>query len=189
MNHTLLILGAGGHGRSVAEAALASGEWSQIVFLDDSCTPGQMVLGWPVAGTLNATGDWRDRCQGAIAAVGNNGVREAWVGLISQAGIPLPSIIHPHSWISPSARIGEGCAIMAGAVVGALADVGRAAIVNSNATVDHDAVLGDFAHLGVGVQLAGGVVVGAKAWLQAGCICGYGANIEPGEVLTTRTAR
>src|SRR5690606_4697869 len=105
---------------------------------------------------------------GAIAAVGNNSVRQSWVQLIERAGIELVSIIHPRAWVSPSATVGAGTVVMAGAVLGTASSVGKGAIINCNATVDHDVVMDDFSHLGVGVQLAGGVKVGAAAWLQAG---------------------
>ena len=77
---------------------------------------------------------------------------------------------------------------MAGAVVGTHVTLGKGCIVNANATVDHDAVLEDFAHLGVGVQLAGGVVVGRGAWLQAGCSAGYGVVVSSEAVMKPGTA-
>lgn len=179
MDSTLLILGAGGHGKSVAEAALLSAEWQKVVFLDDAWPHVSEALGLPVAGQVSAVEEWHGRCQGAIAAVGNNIVREQWIEVIECAGIELVSVIHPRSWVSPSAVIGAGSAVMAGAVVGTVSSLGRGVIVNSNATVDHDVLMEDFAHLGVGVQLAGGVKVGARAWLQAGSSCGYNVTVEP----------
>lgn len=180
MDRTLLILGAGGHGKSVAEAALLSGEWQDILFLDDAWPAVDVALDCPVVGNTGSVYEWAGKCQGAIAAVGNNAVRQSWVRLIEQAGIELVSVVHPRAWISPSAVVGVGTAVMAGAVVGTVSSVGKGSIINSNATVDHDVVMGDFAHLGVGVQLAGGVKVGAAAWLQAGSSCGYNVVIEEG---------
>lgn len=173
MERTLLVLGAGGHGKAVAEAALLSGHWTKVLFLDDAWPQLQRSLGCEVIGTVADIGRCSGLCQGAIAAVGNNKVREAWCLLIEQAAIPLASVVHSHAWVSPHATLGAGSAVMAGAVVGTGAVVGRAAIINANATVDHDAVLGDYAHLGVGVQLAGGVQIGGRAWLQAGSSAGY----------------
>jgi acetyltransferase-like isoleucine patch superfamily enzyme len=69
---------------------------------------------------------------------------------------------------------------MALAMVGVDAAIGKGAIVN--ATVDHDASSGDFAQLDVGVQLAGGVKTGARAWLQAGCSAGYRVVVGDGVV-------
>ena len=182
MDRALLVLGAGGHGKSVAEAALLSGQWEDVFFLDDAWPNIDSALDCPVIGKISSVGEWAQKCQGAIAAVGNNSVRQNWVDLIEQAGIELVSVIHPRAWVSPSAVVGAGTAVMAGAVVGTVSSVGKGAIINANATVDHDVVMDDFAHLGVGVQLAGGVKVGAAAWLQAGSSCGYNVVVESGVV-------
>ena len=187
MERTLLVLGAGGHGKSVAEAALLSGEWQKVLFLDDAWPDVSLALGCQVDGKTEAVGEWANKCHGAIAAVGNNSVRQSWVRLIEQAGIELVSVVHPRAWVSPSAVIRPGTAVMAGAVVGTVSSVGKGAIINSNATVDHDVVMDDFAHLGVGVQLAGGVKVGAAAWLQAGSSCGYSVVVEAGVVYEAGT--
>lgn len=177
---TLLILGAGGHGRSVAEAALLSKEWDKVVFLDDAWPDVTEALGCKVLGKVVDIFSIADQCEGAIAAVGNNAVREQWIAILEQAGVDLVSVAHPRAWVSPSAKVGAGTAVMAGAVVGTLSEVGRGVIINANATVDHDVVMEDLSHIGVGVQLAGGVRVGARAWLQAGSSCGYHVNVAPG---------
>jgi sugar O-acyltransferase (sialic acid O-acetyltransferase NeuD family) len=185
----LLIIGAGGHGKAVAEAALLSGEWQRIAFADDRWPALRETFGWPVVSDVAGVAVLRVKVAGAVAAVGNNAVREQWVRAIHTAGLPLVTVVHPRACVSPTASIGAGTAIMSLAMVGVDATIGEGAIVNANATVDHDASLGDFAHLGVGVQLAGGVRIGARAWLQAGCSAGYlvvvgdGVVCAPGTVL------
>ncbi|PRB75433.1 acetyltransferase [Pseudomonas sp. MYb185] len=189
MARTLLVLGAGGHGKSVAEAALLGGQWNAVLFLDDAWPDVTEALGCEVRGKVADIAQFASCCEGAIAAVGNNSVREHWIGLIEQAGIELVSVVHPKAWVSPSAMVGAGTAVMAGAVVGTVSKVGKGAIINANATVDHDVVMEELSHIGVGVQLAGGVRVGARAWLQAGSSCGYhvvveaGVKLGPGTVL------
>lgn len=182
MSRTLLILGAGGHGKSVAEAALLSGEWGRVIFLDDAWPSVSTALGCEVVGKVADIASHSVNCQGAIAAVGNNTVRKQWVALIEQAEVELVSVVHPKAWVSPSAVLGQGTAVMAGGVIGTVSAVGKAVIVNSNATVDHDVVMDDYSHIGVGVHLAGGVKVGAGAWLQAGSCCGYNVVVEAGFV-------
>lgn len=179
---SLLVLGAGGHGQAVAEAALLRGEWESVIFLDDAWPQTTQALGCRVVGKVADIGQFAAQCQGAIAAVGNNAVREQWMALINQAGIELVSVVHPKAWISPTAKLGVGSAVMAGAVIGTAAEVGKGVIVNANATVDHHVRMEELSHIGVGVQLAGGVQVGARAWLQAGSCCGYHVVVEPGAV-------
>ncbi|MDX1722534.1 MAG: acetyltransferase [Pseudomonas sp.] len=184
---TLLIIGAGGHGKAVAEAALLSGEWQRIAFADDRWPGLSESFGWPVVTNLAGLAALEVQVAGAIAAVGNNAVREQWVKAIHASGLPLVTVVHPRACVSAAATIGAGTAIMALAMVGVDAVIGEGAIVNANATVDHDASLGDFAHLGVGVQLAGGVKIGARAWLQAGCSAGYRVVVADGVVCAPGT--
>lgn len=192
MAQTLLIVGAGGHGKAVAEAALLSGLWQRVLFVDDRWPQLQESFSLPVVANIAGLASVAGQAQGAIAAVGNNAVRETWIQAITDNGLPLVTVVHPSAFVSPSAEIRAGSALMALAMVGADARIGRGAIINANATVDHDASLGDFAHLGVGVQIAGGVHVGARAWLQAGCCASYrvvvpdGAQIGPGTALVAK---
>jgi sugar O-acyltransferase (sialic acid O-acetyltransferase NeuD family) len=184
---TLVIIGAGGHGKAVAEAALLSGEWQRIAFVDDRWPELLETFGWPVVTDLAGLAALDIPVAGAIAAVGNNAVREQCVKAIHAAGLPLVSVVHPRACVSAAAVIGAGTAIMALVMVGVDAVIGKGAIVNANATVDHDANLGGFAHLGVGVQLAGGVKIGARAWLQAGCSAGYRVVVGDGVVCAPGT--
>lgn len=190
MDKTLLILGAGGHGKAVAEAALLSGDWQHVLFVDDRWPQLQESFSFPVVADIAGLASVTGRTQAAIVAVGNNALREQWMNAVKMVGLPLATVIHPRACVSPSAKLSEGCAIMALSMVGVDVRIGRGAIVNANATVDHDACLGDYAHLGVGVQIAGGVVVGARSWLQAGCCAGYrvvvpeGKHIGPGTALS-----
>ncbi len=188
MSSTLLILGAGGHGKAVAESALLSGLWQRVLFVDDRWPELQGSFGLPVVSDVAGLASVAADAQGAIAAVGNNQVREQWCAAIEQAGIELVSVVHPLAYVSASVALGAGTAVMALAVVGVDAQVGRAAIINANATLDHDAVLGDFGHLGVGVQIAGGVRVGARTWLQAGCSAGYNVVVPDAENVPAGTA-
>ncbi|APX77729.1 acetyltransferase [Achromobacter insolitus] len=179
----LLIVGSGGHGRAVAEAAALTGEWTDIVFADDAYPAQQQSGEWRIAGSTAQLPELAGNCQAALVAIGNQAVRQRLTDALADLGIPLATIVHPRAWVSKLAEIGQGSAIMAGAVVGACARLGRGVIVNANATADHDTVLGDFAHLGVGVQLAGGVVVEDRAWLQAGSCAGYRVRVPADAVL------
>ena len=184
----LVVVGAGGHGRSVAEAATLGGIWQEIVFVDDAFAQQKASGRWPVVSdtahlhTVVSPGD------NVIVAIGNQATRIRLFQQLVDLKAALVTIIHPTAWVSADATVGGGTAIMAGAVVGTHAAVGRGTIINANATVDHDASLGEFAHLGVGVSLAGGVVVGERAWLQAGVCAGYHVKVLPDAVIAPGTA-
>lgn len=101
-------------------------------------------------------------------AIGDNFSRGQYAKLTKQLGIPLYTLIHEHSVVSPSSSIGEGSFIGPGAIVQNNVEIGRATIVNSGAIVEHDCKLGDAVHLAPRVTLAGRVNVGNEAFLGIG---------------------
>ena len=181
----LLVIGAGGHGRSVAEAVLLRQEYALTAFLDDAAQPGQGVWDWPVWGTTAILSDCRGRIDAVVVALGNNGLREALHLRVRAAGLALATVVHPVACVSPRATVGEGSALMAGAVVGTGAKLGEGVIVNCGAVVDHDCRVEPFGHLGVKAGMAGGTVLGHGAWMQAGSSLGYGVRLPAGRVLRT----
>ena len=179
----LLIVGAGGHGRSVAEAVLAAGEFELAGFVDGAAPGLTSVWNFAVLGTTADLGRYRGQADHAIVAIGNNAVRENLCISLLAAGFELPTIVHPRAIVSPRAVIGQGCTIMAGAVVGTEAKLGCGVIVNCGAVVDHNAQVHDYAHLGANAAIAGGSELGRGAWMQAGSVLGYNVKVAPGVVL------
>lgn len=179
----LLIVGAGGHGRSVAEAVVAQNVYKLVGFVDDSYVAGASVFEWPVLGVAASLPSLKAQADCVLVAIGNNATREKWVASALAAGFALATLVHPRAFVSPSAVVGAGSAIMAGAIVGTEARLGVASIVNAGAVVDHHAVVEDFGHLGVSACMAGGALLGRGAWMQAGSALGYGVKVNAGAVL------
>ena len=165
---SLLIFGAGGHGKVVAETARAIGSWNEIMFADDAYPQVKSVDGYPViadfSGARSMVGDLTD----VIVAIGDNRKRSDLTMELRQSGFNLVTLIHPAAVVAKSAHIETGTVIFAQAVVQAAARIGSAAIVNTAATVDHDCVVGDGVHLSPGVHLGGEVQVGDNSWLGVG---------------------
>ena len=171
----LLILGAGGHGKVVAETAEAIGGFEPMQFLDNDFARLEGTLRWPVADPQALAGG----CGGlaAVVAIGNAARRLALLDELAAAGCMLPVLRHPAAWISPSAALGEGTVVFAGAVIQADARLGRGVIINTSASVDHDCRLGDGVHVCPGAHLAGNVTVGEQSWLGIGCAIRQGIRI------------
>jgi UDP-perosamine 4-acetyltransferase len=173
----ILLLGAGGHGKAIADLLLADGSY-QVVGFVDAAPKASQVLGLPVLGdesqlaTLAAQG-----IALAHAAVGDNAQRLAAAGRLRAAGFALPSLSHPAALIGHGARVADGAAILARAVIGPEAEIGALALINTGAIVEHDCVVEEAAHIGPGAVLAGGVRVGA------GALIGAGAAVRPGVVI------
>lgn len=180
----LLIVGAGGHGRSVAEAVLMADQFRLVGFADDGAfARGEAVWDLPVLGPVTAFEDYTSHATHAVVAIGNNVLRQKLFAQLQSAGFTLASVIHPKAMVSPRAQLGAGVAVMAGAIVGTEVTLGQGAIVNCGAVVDHHAQVHEFGHLGVNACMAGGSVLGALAWMQAGSAIGYGVQIAAGNVL------
>jgi len=169
----LLLLGAGGHARVVAETALATGRFSSIAFLDDRRSGSDQLpdpLGWPVIGPFSAAFDPQIRHQfpEALVATGKAAVRLQWLPRLAAAGYELPAVIHPTAWVSPSSQLGAGSVVFAQAAVQSQAVIGSGAILNTGCSVDHDVQLGNGVHICPGARLAGEVQVGDRSWIGIG---------------------
>ena len=169
----LLILGAGGHGRSVAESAKLSDKWSDIIFADDSWPIHSSVAEYEIVCDIQGLDTLEIDNLFAIAAVGNNQRREQWHSRLAALNIAQASIIHPHAIISPTARIGQGVAIMAGCVVGTNTNIADGVILNIGTLIDHDVSVEKYAHLSVGVKVAGGKDITEYSFLEVGSIIAH----------------
>lgn len=189
MSKRVIVIGAGGHGRSVAEAILLLGRDELVGFVDDGAEPNAKVWTYPILGRTDSLHAVRALADAVVVAIGNNAVREKLHAQVREAGFELLTVIHPAAFVSPTAILGAGCAVMAGSVVGTEAELGEGAIVNCGATVDHHCKVEAFGHLGVNACMAGGSVLGHRAWMQAGSALGYGVQVEAGAVLGPGEAR
>lgn len=95
----LIILGAGGYGRTVADVAGQTGEYSKILFLDDNSVAPD------VAGKCAEFERFRGEQTTFYPALGNNESRLAWLHRLQEAGCAVPTIIHPTAYVSPTAQV------------------------------------------------------------------------------------
>ncbi len=164
----LIIIGASGHGKVVADIAVQNG-YKDIVFLDDNENVKECT-GWPVVGKCN------EAPKGELfVAIGNAKIRKRLSEHYKDRKQPV--LIHPSAIISSNVKIGEGTVVMAGVVINPSAEIGKCCIINTTSSVDHDCVVGDYCHIAVGAHLCGTVVVGDRTWIGAGSIISNNVNI------------
>lgn len=176
MIRKLMILGAGGHGKVVADAAERAGLWHQIAFLDDRYPEKKLNAAWQVCGQL---ADWRNFPDWEfIVAIGHCETRLKISREIQDAGFTLATVIHPSAIISPYVDIGAGSVILARAVLNPSVIVGLATIINTGAVIEHDCHFEDGVHACPGVLLAGSVSVGECTWLGIGSVYKQGVRID-----------
>lgn len=164
---SLLILGAGGHGRVVADAALAQGRRVRITDRDAARVSEEVLPGLRVE-ALDAAVAASSEVHVAIGSAAAR-AREA-----QAIGLPLATVVHPHASVSPHASVGAGSFVAARAVVAPGACLGVSVIVNHGAVVDHDVQVGDFSHVAPLAALGGNVRIGQRV------LVGAGASVLPG---------
>jgi sugar O-acyltransferase (sialic acid O-acetyltransferase NeuD family) len=181
----VIVIGAGGHGKVIADILRSSGE-DVLGFVDDVKPIGFVALGLPVLDRIDSiTAGSR-----VALGIGDNAARARIADNLLSRGATLVTAIHPRAVIAPSARVGDGVVVMATAVINPDAVVERGAIVNTAAVIEHDCVVGEFAHLSPNVALGGGARVGAFAHIGIGaavlprCLVGSGATVGGGAVVT-----
>lgn len=164
MNKSLIIIGAGGHGKVVADIALKCG-YENIFFFDSSNSKKECV-GFRVLGESDISEKYK--CCDFFVAIGNADKRQEISEKLADKKCNIVSLVHPNAVISRRVKIGKGTVVMAGAVINSDAVIGDGCIINTATSVDHDCVIEDYAHISVGAHVAGSVYVGQKTWIGAG---------------------
>ncbi len=174
MYNTLVIIGAGGHGKVVADMALKIG-YTDIVFADDHATG--TCMGLPVRYTCRDLLSLNDGKTDFVIAVGSNAARKA---IAERYPVNYVTLVHPSAELGACVTVGTGTVIMANAVINPCATVGKHCIINTAAVVEHDNTIGDYVHLSPRVALGGTVSVGEETHVGIGAtvknnitICGH----------------
>lgn len=160
----LVIIGAGGHGKVIADNALKNG-YTEICFADDHAAG--TCMGLPIVGTsadLDALNDGRTEF---LIGIGSNQVRKR---IAERAALPWATLIHPSAQIAADVTLGPGTVVMAGAIINASAKVGAHCIINTGAIVEHDNVLGDYVHISPKAALGGTVWVDEETHVGIGAV-------------------
>jgi len=173
----LLIAGAGGHGRVVADAALATGKYSSLAFLDDRKSNLVTSEGWAILGPLADLANFSSGFEAFAPGIGNAALRLELLRRARTLGFHCTSIIHPGAQVSKYSSIAEGSVVFAGGCINVGARIGAACIVNTGATVDHDCVLAEGVHICPGAHLAGNVEIGPRTWFGIGAVAREGIRI------------
>lgn len=167
----LVIIGASGHGKVVADIAARCG-YEDIVFLDDAEGVVECA-GFPVVGKVSDAHRYPEA--DFVVAIGNAIVRER---IQKQLGDSAVTLVHPDAIVSRRVALGKGCVVMAGAVINSDAVIGDGCIINTAASVDHDCVVGDYTHISVGAHLAGTVLIGDRTWVGTGATVSNNISIH-----------
>ncbi|WP_423800055.1 acetyltransferase [Neobacillus sp. SAB-20_R2A] len=166
MKNKLLIIGASGHGKVVADIALKMNRWQSVAFLDDDKRI-KSSLGLEVIGT-SCDVSKNIETSDIFVGIGNNVIREKIQEMLETLGASIPVLIHPNSVIGEQVMLGAGTVVMAGAIINCCTKIGKGCIINTGSTIDHDNLIEDYVHISPGVNSAGNVKIGKGTWLGIG---------------------
>lgn len=166
----VIVIGAGGHGRVIADIINLSGD-VVLGFLDDKDRSDFSNI--TILGKLKDIDQYKKEAS-FIVGIGNNKIRKQ---IMDSLVVDWYTAIHPSAVIASDVEIDEGSAVMANAVINTGSKIGRGVIVNTAATVDHDCNLSDYVHISPGAHLGGTVQIGTETWIGIGAVVSNNIDI------------
>lgn len=177
----LILVGAGGHCRSVIDSIRSSNEFCIEGILDRPHKVGSFVDGIEVIGTDEEMKAYFNKgikyAFLSLGSIGDIRLRTRLYEKILLNGFEIPNIVDATAILARNIRMGRGVFVGKRAVVNAAVSVGDAAIINTAAVIEHDCLVGDFAHVSPGAILCGGVRADYGCHIGAGTVVVQGVHI------------
>lgn len=162
MKEQILLIGGGGHCKSVIDVIELEGRYSVAGIIDKEEMLGREILGYRVIGCDDDLSELFKEYKNAIVTVGqirSNTLRVELFGRLKEIGYNLPVVVSPLAYVSRHSAVGEGTVVMHHALVNANATIGKNCIINSKALIEHDSVVEDNCHISTASVINGGVRV------------------------------
>lgn len=181
----IILVAAGGHGRSVLDALLTAGN-SVFGIIDPGLKVSQDIFGVPVLGgdeifdKISANDYLLANGFGANPSVVRR--TEAYSNLLRKT-FRFVAVAHPSATISRESKLADGSQVMAGVIIQSRVHIGCNSVVNTGAILDHDVVIGEHAFIAPGAVLCGGVIIGCGAFIGAGAILSPGIKVGEGAIV------
>lgn len=179
---SVIVIGAGGHARVVADALLCAGA-NVLGFTDtDASLWGRTLVGLPVLGSDDVLARY---APGTVVLANGLGIIDARSATLrrrvqeelASSGWTFTGVRHPSSIVSPQAQLAVDAQVLAGAVVQTGASVGAGTIINTRAVIEHDVTLGDWSHVAPGAVVCGDVKIGGSTHIGAGATVSQGLRV------------
>ena len=178
MDKNLILVGGGGHCKSVINVAESSG-WSILGILDISNNVGDKVLGYTVIGTDEKIPEYVNKSffLVTVGQIKEVRLRIRLHEMILSHGGELATVIASDATISRYSEIGKGTVIMHKAIVNAETKIGVGAIINSMANIEHDVLIGNYCHISTGAMVNGNCRVGDRTFIGSGTVLSNGVSV------------
>ena len=178
MTKNLILVGGGGHCKSVIEAAESAG-YNILGVLDTPENVGKQVLAYSVIGTDDDIPRYVDKAEFVITVgfIKNPAIRIKLYNKVKEAGGKLATIIASTAHVSKYSTIGEGTVVMHQAFVNAGAHIGANCVINTFSNIEHDAQIGDQCHISTGTMVNGDCKVGDRCFIGSQSVLSNGIAI------------
>lgn len=184
MDKNLILIGGGGHCKSVIEVAESCG-YTILGILEQPSELGKEISGYKVIGCDDDMAQWVDKAQFivTVGSIKDPSLRKRLHDKVRDVGGKLATLIASTAYVSKRATVGEGSVVMHFAMVNADAKIGTGCIINTHSNIEHDAIVGDYCHISTGAMVNGGCVVGNDVFLGSQSVMANGTSICDGCVV------
>jgi sugar O-acyltransferase (sialic acid O-acetyltransferase NeuD family) len=168
MKKDILLIGGGGHCKSVIDVIEQENRFKIAGIIDKQESIGDEVLGYKIIGCDNDLDKLYNSYNYAFITIGHiksNNLRVKLFNLIKSIGYIIPTIISPLAYVSKYSFIDKGSIIMHHSLINANVKIGKNCIINSKALIEHDSIIKDNCHISTGAILNGGVVVRENSFI------------------------
>lgn len=183
----MILIGAGGHAKSIIDSVLQKKELDIIGILDDQSKVGKLLMGIPIIGTDDCMEELYHKGVRqafiAVGSVGNTKVRKRIYERLCQIGYSFPNIIDETAVLAQNVELETGNFIGKRAVVNASCRIGNQTIINSGAIIEHDCLIEDFVHISPGAVICGNVAIGRESHIGANSVVIQGRKIGRGTLI------
>jgi len=192
MMDEILLIGGGGHCRSVIDVIELGDKFKIAGIIDKPEVLGQKVLGYKVIGSDADLPELSKQYKYAMITVGQIRTAELRSNLFSlakKAGFTLPSIVSPKAYVSKYANLAEGTIVMHGAIINVNVNIGKNCIINSKALIEHDSQIDENCHVSTGAIINGAVhvkkncFIGSQATTRESIVIEAGSFVKAGSVV------
>ena len=177
MMNSLLIIGAGGHGRCCLDIARDMNSFDDVAFVDD-IQIGEIITDCEVIGGTSDLVTLHTKFNKVFVAIGNNELRKKLILQALQIGYEVVNLISPHSVISQYANIGMGCVVFPYVVIEAEASIGNGCIIAANASINHNAYINDYCLIYSNSVIRPNTNIGELTTIGSSCVVCFGLSVE-----------
>ena len=177
----IILIGGGGHCRSVIDVIEQEGKFQIAGIIDKVELLGADVLGYPVIGNDFNIEKLAKKYSYALVTIGQIKSAEQRIKIFSlaiKAGFMLPVILSPRAYISKHAIIGNGTVVMHDALINANVLIGDNCIINSKALIEHDSKVSDHCHISTNTTINGNVIIESECFIGSGSVIRESSTIE-----------